>query len=136
MIGLILLTHGQMAPECLRTVEMIVGPVEACRALSIDRTSSLEIATRELSAAIEQVGAEGQGVLILTDLFGGTPTNLAADFLAAGEVEILCGFNLPMLIKAVSLRRGKSLTELAEFLREYGQQAIIRPADLLKARSE
>ncbi|WP_020676484.1 PTS sugar transporter subunit IIA [Geopsychrobacter electrodiphilus] len=136
MIGLILLTHGQMAIECLRTAEMIIGPVNACVALTLDRSCAVEVATRELAVAIADVGADADGVLILTDLFGGTPTNIAAEFLDEGVVEILTGFNLPMLIKAASARQGKPLAELTGFLRDYGQQAILRPADLLNGQRQ
>ena len=132
MIGLVVLTHGQMAAECLRSAEMIIGPIAACRAISIDGSCSVDEATACLAQALDEVGGDDDGVLILTDMFGGTPTNIAADFLASGRVDILTGINLPMLIKAASVRTQKNLTGLAEFLCEYGQQAILRPADLLK----
>ncbi len=134
MIGLIVLTHGQLAAECLRTAEMIIGPVSACRAISIDRTCSVEESTDRLAAALSELGAEGEAVLILTDMFGGTPTNIAAEFLVAGRVDILTGVNLPVLIKAVSARQQMDLFALADFLCEYGQQAIRRPAELLNVK--
>lgn len=134
MIGLVVLTHGQLAVECLRTAEMIIGPVSACCAISIDRSCSVVEATEELAAALAEVGVDDDGVLILTDMFGGTPTNIAADFLADGLVDILAGFNLPMLIKAASARHELALEDLAVFLREYGQKAILRPVDLLMAK--
>ena len=133
MIGLIIITHGQMATEYLRTAELIIGPIAGCRAISVDRNCSVSDATVNLSQAIDELNADN-GVLILTDMFGGTPTNIAADFLAAGRVDILTGINLPILIKAASVREQKNLVELADFLRKYGQQAILRPADLLKTR--
>lgn len=133
MIGLVVLTHGLMAVECLRTAEMIIGPVSACCAISIDRSRSVVEATEELATALAGVGVDDDGVLILTDMFGGTPTNIAAEFLAAGRVDILTGFNLPTLIKAVSARHEMALDDLAIFLCEYGQKAILRPVDLLKA---
>ena len=132
MIGIIVLTHGRMASESLLAAEMIIGPIAASRAVSIDRTRSVDDATAELENAIREVGREGEGVLILTDMFGGTPTNIAADFLAAGKVDILAGFNLPLLIKAASARHQQDLESLAAFLCEYGQKAVLRPADLLK----
>ena len=135
MIGLIILTHGQMAIETLRAAEMIVGPISACQALSIDRSCSVEEATENLSDALSAVGSDGDGVLILTDMFGGTPTNIAADFLEEGRTDILTGVNLPVLIKAVSARGQMDLVGLASFLCEYGQKAILRPAELLKSRS-
>jgi len=134
MIGLVVITHGQMAIECLRSAEMIIGPVAACRAISIDRSCSVDEAKACLAQAIAEVGTDDEGVLIMTDMFGGTPTNVAADFLESGRVDILTGVNLPMLIKSASLRTQKSLVELADFLRDYGQQAIVRPSDLLKSK--
>lgn len=135
MIGIIVLTHGRMAAESLQSAEMIIGPIAASQAVSIDRSSSVDLATAELESAIRAVGADGEGVLILTDMFGGTPTNIAADFLASEQVDILAGFNLPLLIKAASARHQMTLEALAGFLRDYGQAAILRPADLLKARN-
>ena len=132
MIGLVVLTHGRMAAECVRSAEMIIGPIADCRAISIDRSCSVDEATACLAQALEEVGGD-DGALILTDMFGGTPTNIAANFLVSGRVDILTGINLPMLIKAASVRAQKDLCGLAEFLREYGQQAILRPADLLKS---
>lgn len=134
MIGLVVITHGQMALECVRTAEMIIGPITGCRAVSIDRSCSVDDATASLSQAISEVSDE-DGVLILTDIFGGTPTNIAADFLAPGSVDIITGINLPMLIKAVGARGQMDLSELADSLSEYGKQAILRPAQLLKNKN-
>jgi len=133
MIGIVVISHGQMAVECLRTAEMIIGQIPRCYAISIDRTCSVEEATASLSQAIAEVGADEDGVLILTDMFGGTPTNIAADFLTSASVDILTGMNLPMLIKAASARSHQDLVGLAVFLHEYGKQAILRPLDLLKS---
>ncbi len=135
MIGLVIFTHGQLAAECLHAAEMIIGPVSVCRALSMDRTHSVEDTTEVLAGALRDVGADGDGVLVLTDMFGGTPTNIAAGFLAEDQIDILTGVNLPMLIKAVSARSQMDLTALAEFLCDYGQQAIRRPAQLLKPQN-
>ncbi len=134
MIGIIILTHGRMAAESLHAAEMIIGPIAASRAVSIDRSCSVETATASLSQALAEAGADRDGVLILTDMFGGTPTNIAAEFLEAGQVDILCGVNLPLLIKAASSRHQMGLEELTVFLRDYGQQTILRPADLLQAQ--
>lgn len=135
MIGIIILTHGQIALESLQAAEMIIGPIAASRAISIDRSRSVEAATADLDAALKDVGADGDGVLILTDMFGGTPTNIAADFLSVNQVDILAGFNLPVLIKAASARHQMALEPLAGFLRTYAQNTILRPAELLKART-
>ncbi len=133
MIGLVVITHGQLASEYLKTAEMIIGPILCCRAVSIDRSLSVDEASGALSHAIAEVGADEDGVLILTDMFGGTPTNVAADFLLPGQVDILTGVNLPMLIKAASVRNQQEFADLASFLRDYAQKAILRPADLMAA---
>ena len=134
MIGLVVLTHGQMAAECLRAAEMIIGPIAAARAVSIDRSWSVEEASSALDRALTEVD-EGSGVLVLTDMFGGTPTNIAAGFLEERHIDILAGVNLPILIKAAGARLQMDLAPLTEFLRDYGRQAVLRPIDLLKARS-
>jgi PTS system mannose-specific IIA component len=131
MIGIAVVTHAGLATELCRAAEMILGPLSAVASVSIDRQTAVEHAREELQQTIERVGAAGNGVLILTDMFGGTPTNLSAEFLQPGEVEILCGVNLPMLIKAVRERSNQDLAQLGLFLRDYGRAAIVLPTDLL-----
>lgn len=132
MIGLVLLAHGQLAVEILRTAEMIVGPVAQCQAISIERHVAPDVTSSRLRKALDAVGSDDEGVLILTDMFGGTPTNIAADFLLTNKVDILTGFNLPLLLKAASARQQMSLIELADFLTNYADKTIMRPATLLK----
>lgn len=132
MIGIVIVTHARLAVELRRAAELILGPLAALETVSIDRDMALEQAKKQLAQAIDEVGQDGDGVIILTDLFGGTPTNISVNFLEIGRIEILTGVNLPMLIKCVSARSGSSLCQLTAYLKVYAQDAIMRPADLLK----
>jgi PTS system mannose-specific IIA component len=132
MIGLVVVTHARLAAELLATAEMVIGPVAAAMAVSIDRGLSVESARDQLAEAISRVGGDGDGVLILTDMFGGTPTNISAEFLENPAVEILTGVNLPMLIKAVTSRGGGDVNTLAAMLKEYARSAVMRPSELLR----
>lgn len=132
MIGLVLLAHGQLAAEMLRTAEMIIGPIAMCRAIAVERHMSPTASSDCLRVVLDEVGTDGEGVLILTDMFGGTPTNIAADFLLFNKVDILTGFNVPLLLKAASARHQMSLVDLADFLVDYAQKTILRPVTLLK----
>ncbi len=131
MIGIVVVTHAGLARELLQAAELILGPLEKVDAVSIDRDMSVDIAKDQLQQAIINVGGTGAGVLILTDLFGGTPTNISAEFLAPGKVEILAGVNLPMVIKSASARLSYDLDGLTGLLKEYGKNAIMRPAEIL-----
>ncbi|MCD6580319.1 MAG: PTS system fructose subfamily IIA component [Desulfuromusa sp.] len=133
MIGIVVVSHAGLADELLHAAELILGPLQAVAAVSISREMSLEVAKEELQKAVNLVGKDGTGTIILTDLFGGTPTNISVDFLLEGSVEILTGVNLPMLIKGVSARLDKSLDVLAALLKEYAQNAIMRPSELLNS---
>src|SRR3954470_9744852 len=102
MIGVVVVTHGQLATELVNSAETIVGELPRFAAVSIGWHEDTEDARTEIEQAITRVD-DGNGVLILTDMFGGTPSNLAMTFLAEGRVEVLTGVNLPMLIKLVNL---------------------------------
>ncbi len=132
MIGMIVVTHASLAQELLNTAAMIIGPIERSRAVSIDQGMSLDAAKTALQKALEEVNQDGDGVIILTDLFGGTPTNISADFLGRGDVEILTGVNLPMILKCSSGRAQCALGTLAETLKDYARTAVIRPSELFK----
>ena len=106
MIGVIVATHSRLAQELLQAAEMIIGSFPLVEPISIDRSTSVDVARQQMQASFERVGADGDGVMILTDMFGGTPTNISADFLVAGQVEILTGVNLPMLLKCINARGG------------------------------
>jgi len=133
MIGIVLVTHARLADELLHAAELILGPLEAVAAVSISREMSVESAKEQLQKALRLVDENNDGVMILTDLFGGTPTNISAEFLQDGAVEILTGVNLPMLIKGVGARINHDLDGLAVLLKDYAKNAIMRPAELLRS---
>jgi PTS system mannose-specific IIA component len=112
MIGLVLVTHGQLATEFRAALEHVVGHQEACEAVSIAPEDDMEERRRDIMAAVERVN-DGSGVILLTDMFGGTPSNLAISVMDPGRVEVLAGVNLPMLIKLASARSEGSLAEVA-----------------------
>jgi PTS system mannose-specific IIA component len=134
MVGLIVATHGRLAEELLRTAEGIVGPVARSCAVSIDSHTSVEEARGRLAAAIQQVGEEGDGVLVLTDMFGGTPANLALTFLDE-QIEVVTGVNLPMLLKLAGAR-SEGLKAAAELATAQGQKNITLASGLLRARAK
>lgn len=134
MVGLVLATHGQLAAELLRTAEGIVGPVPSAAAVSVDASTSVEEARARLATAIRDVGADGEGVLVLTDMFGGTPANLALTFLDE-RIEVVTGVNLPMLMKLAG-SRGSGLAAAAELATAQGQKNITLASALLRARTE
>lgn len=126
----VIVTHGQVAGELLAAAEMIVGTVTHITAVSIGWHDDVDIAHGEIERAIRQV-SQGCGVLILTDMFGGTPTNIASMFLADGEVEVVTGVNLPMVIKLASQTEKESLTDIARRVRDQGKESIYLAGDLL-----
>ncbi|MBI4391957.1 MAG: PTS fructose transporter subunit IIA [candidate division NC10 bacterium] len=134
MVGVIVVTHGQVGTELLRTAQEIVGRIERAEAVTIDAAEKIERARSKIEAAIKRVST-GAGVLILTDMFGGTPSNLGLSFLEKGAVEVVTGVNLPMLIKLASLREGLPLRELADRLSTYGQKNILVASDFLAKKA-
>jgi PTS system mannose-specific IIA component len=133
MVGVVVASHGKLAEELLRTAEGIVGRLEQSAAVSVDAQVSMEEARARFGRAIAEVDS-GDGVLVLTDMFGGTPANLALTFLDAG-VEVVTGVNLPMVVKLSTLRvEQKSLAALSEAIAAYGQKNITLASELLRAR--
>ena len=132
MTGLIIATHGSLAEALLQACTSIIGPPAAARSLAIGREDAVEEVRSRLAAAIDDVGRDGDGVLIMTDMFGGTPANLSLAFLNPGRVEVLSGVNLPMVLKFFNLPEGLSLGERAALLKAYGQQGITLASDFLK----
>ena len=130
MIGVVVVTHGQLATELLNAAETIVGDLPRFAAVSIGWHEDTDDARSEIAQAVKQVKQDG-GVLILTDMFGGTPSNLALTFLGDG-VEVITGVNLPMLIKLASLRRSSDLLAVAKEMRDHGRSAIWVASDLLR----
>lgn len=130
-IGGVIVSHGQVANELLAAAETVVGDVSHVTAVSIGWHDDVEAASEQVERAIKTV-SEGVGVLVMTDMFGGTPTNIAAMFLKAGEVEIVTGVNLPMVVKLAANTKEITLTDLAKEVEEQGRQAIHRTSSLLE----
>ena len=135
MIGVVVVTHGQLATELLNAAEIIVGDLPQFAAVSIGWHDDAKDAREEIGQAIARV-QNGSGVLVLTDMFGGTPSNLGLTFLQRDKVEVLTGVNLPMLIKLASLRDTGSLLDVAREMREHGRNAIWVATDLLRGDKE
>jgi mannose PTS system EIIA component len=131
MIGVVVVTHGQLATELVNSAEMIVGQLPRFAAVSIGWHEDTHDARGEISEAVARV-QQGQGVLILTDMFGGTSSNLAMTFLGQDDVEVITGVNLPMLIKLAGLNEQSSLLTVAREIREQGKNAIWVASDLLR----
>jgi PTS system mannose-specific IIA component len=137
MIGVVVVTHGQLASELLNAAETIVGDLPRFTAVSIGWHEDTQDAREEIAQAVDRV-QQGSGVLILTDMFGGTPSNLAMTFLAqeANKVEVITGVNLPMLIKLASVTGDADLLNVAREMREHGRNAIWVASDLLRGEKE
>ena len=133
-VGVVVVTHGQLATELLNAAEMIVGTLPRFSAVSIGWHDDVSVARVAIEKAITKVGAGGR-VLLLTDMFGGTPSNLGLSFLEVGRVEVVTGVNLPMLIKLAKAPEEADLLALARDLREHGREAIRVASDLLRADS-
>ena len=131
MIGIVVVTHGQLATELLHAAETIVGELPRFAAVSIGWHEDASDAREEIAQAVARV-QQGDGVLVLTDMFGGTPSNLAMSFLGGDHVEVVTGVNLPMLIKLAGLRTQASLVDAAREIREHGRNAIWVASDLLR----
>lgn len=136
-LGVVVVTHGQLATELVNAAEMIVGDLPHFAAVSIGWHDDVEHAREEIGHAIERVAAsapgEGDraGVLVLTDMFGGTPANLGVTFVSA-DVEVITGVNLPMLIKLARPQQAGDLLTVAREMREHGRNAIWVASDLLR----
>ena len=123
MIGLVLVTHGRLAEEFIAATEHVVGPQERIQAVSIGPDDDMEQRRNDIVKAVEDVET-GNGVILLTDMFGGTPSNLAISLLDRANVEVIAGINLPMLIKLVKIRRDGDLAEAVTKAQESGRKYI------------
>jgi PTS system mannose-specific IIA component len=131
MIGMVLVTHGRLAAEFVSALEHVVGPQRNIAAVCIGPEDDMEMRRAEIIAAVARVD-EGDGVAVLTDMFGGTPSNLAMSILGKGKVEVVAGMNLPMLIKLASVRAARPLDDAVLEAREAGRK-YINVASLLLA---
>lgn len=130
MIGLVLVTHGNLALEFISAMQHVVGRQEQIAAVCIGPEDDMEMRRSEILQKASEVDS-GSGVILLTDMFGGTPSNLAISIMSQGNVEILAGMNLPMLIKIASLRKEKNLKETVEGAQEAGKKYINVASQLL-----
>ena len=131
MIGVVVVTHGQLATELVNAAEMIVGDLPTFTAVSIGWHDEVNDAREEIGRAIDRVAGDS-GVLVVTDMFGGTPSNLGMTFLARDKVEVITGVNLPMLIKLAGLQSSSDLLVVAREMRDHGRNAIWVASDLLQ----
>ncbi len=130
MIGLVIVTHGQLAVELRRATEHVVGPQEALETVCIGPDDDMERRRDDIGEAIKAV-SQNNGVIILTDMFGGTPSNLAISMMREGQVEVLAGVNLPMLIKLAEARKTATLDEAALKAKDAGQRYIAIASKIL-----
>ncbi len=130
MIGLVLVTHGNLAVEFVTAMEHVVGPQAAVASICIGPEDDMEVRRADIAAAVATVEA-GRGVIILTDLFGGTPSNLAISLLETGRVEVIAGINLPMLIRLESARKTMSVVNAVAAAREAGRKYITVASEVL-----
>lgn len=130
MVGALVVTHGNLALELVNAAKKIVGEAPRLKAVVIDWDADVSLARTTIEESLRTVEA-GQGVLIFTDMFGGTPTNISLTFLDPGRVEIVTGINLPMLIKFLNLRADENLAGVVEQICVKGRQSIQVASDLL-----
>jgi len=134
MIGVLITTHGNLGSELIKAAELIKGPISDISHVSVDQTKDVEDIKKEIGNAIKKLD-KGKGVLVLTDLFGGTPSNISLSFMKEEKVEVLSGVNLPMLLKLSEIKENVSLREFACFIKEYGQKNISLASEILSKKA-
>jgi PTS system mannose-specific IIA component len=130
MIGLVLVTHGRLAEEFVVAMEHVVGPQERIASVCIGPDDDMEARRADIAKAIKTVD-KGRGVIVLTDLFGGTPSNLAISLMRAGQVEVIAGINLPMLIRLEGARKTMKVVDAVAAAREAGRKYISVASEVL-----
>jgi len=123
MIGLVLVTHGRLADEFKAALEHVVGPQKQIEAITIGAEDDADLCRKDIVEAVKRVDS-GEGVVILTDMFGGTPSNLAISCMSQPKVEVLAGINLPMLVKLAKVRADRPLTEAIAAAQEAGRKYV------------
>ncbi len=132
MIGVVIVTHCRLAHALIEAAEFILGcSIEAIEPVSVDISENAEEMREKISKGIKTVNQK-KGILVLTDMFGGTPSNLSYSFLEEGRLEVISGVNLPLLIKAVNSREKMNLPELSEYLEGFGKKSISLASGMLK----
>ncbi len=135
MIGMVLVTHGRLAAEFIDALEHILGPQENVAAICIGPDDDMEQRREDILRSVADVD-DGDGVVLLTDMFGGTPSNLAISIMKEAKVEVIAGVNLPMLIKLSDMRDGHSMAEAVEQAQESGRKYINVASSLLGEKGE
>jgi PTS system mannose-specific IIA component len=135
MIGVIITTHGNLGSELIKAAELIKGKLEGVSYISVDQTSGMEEIKKQISSSIKKL-EQGQGVLILTDLFGGTPSNISLSFLKEGKLEVVTGVNLPMLLKLYDKRQEMTLKDFSLYIKDYGKKNIYLASEVLSKKVE
>ncbi len=132
MVGIVIVTHTGLGEALIEAAESVLqGPLEATTAVSVDLSHRAEQLRKKISAGIKAVD-QGEGILILTDMFGGTPSNLSLSFLEEGRIDVLTGVNLPVLIRAVKMRKDGNLSEMGQSIQAYGKKSISLASGVLK----
>ncbi len=134
MIGIVLVTHGHLATEFKSALEHVVGPQKQIAIIAIAPDDNVDARRKDMVAAVASVET-GEGVVVLTDMFGGTPSNLAISIMEPGRVEVVAGMNLPMLVKLASVRKDKPLAEAVTCAQDAGRKYITVPSRVLAAAS-
>ena len=134
MIGVVVVTHCHLAEELISAAQLVVGEeLKQFQAVSVDPKDGSDQIREKIVAAIRKVDT-GQGILILTDMYGGTPSNISLSFLEEKKIEVITGVNLPMLLKLATVQSTPDLDQLAAFITDYGQKNINLASDVLKRR--
>ena len=132
MVGAVVVTHGQLGREMLEVARMIVGELPHVQVVSIGWGGDIERSRAEIEAAVKTVD-RGSGTLILTDMFGGTPSNVSLALMVAGRVEVITGVNLPMIIKLANQRDNETVADLARRVRDQGKGSIALASEMISA---
>ena len=130
MVGMLVVTHRRLARELIDTAELIVGKIDNCIGLSLDPDLPVEDLRQQITNSMNTVN-DGDGVIVLTDMFGGTPSNLSLSFLNHQGIEVVTGVNLPMLLKLAHSREDQKVDELARIVKDYGRRSISLASEIL-----
>uniref|UniRef100_A0A7C4MSF5 PTS fructose transporter subunit IIA n=1 Tax=Desulfatirhabdium butyrativorans TaxID=340467 RepID=A0A7C4MSF5_9BACT len=136
MIGILIVTHSNLGAALIEAAQFIIGSLpEKLEAVSIDLREDAELLRKKIASAIKRLDGR-EGILILTDMFGGTPSNLSYSFLEEGKIEVISGVNLPMVIRSITLRKSLSLAELGEKIEAFGKKSISLASGILKGNKK
>lgn len=135
MTGIVVVTHNNIGKAMVETARKILSDYSNIAAVSIDSDQSPEVSKNAIQEAIRSVDG-GSGIILLTDMFGGTPTNICLSFLEKGKIEVISGVNLPMIIKLANIGESMNLDELTSFIKQYGQKNIVIASNILEGKVE